>query len=51
MTNLGKQIAMNAEIILLWRRPGQNLFNCLLCYVQPYLIRWLQLFISLYVFQ
>jgi len=33
------------------KKVGQNLFNCLLCYVQPYLIRWLQLFISLYVFQ
>ena len=23
------------------KKAGQNLFNCLLCYVQPYLIRWL----------
>jgi len=22
-------------------KAGQNLFNCLLCYVQPFLIRWL----------
>jgi len=22
-------------------KAGQSLFNCLLCYVQPYLIRWL----------
>jgi len=37
VTNLGKQILMNSYMILLWRRPEQNLFNCLLCYVQPYL--------------
>jgi len=30
------------------KKADQNLFNCLLCYVQPYLIRWLQLFIFLY---
>jgi len=29
---------MNSYTILLWKRPGQNLFNCLLRYVQPYLI-------------
>jgi len=23
------------------KKAGQKLFNCLLCYVQPYLIRWL----------
>jgi len=23
------------------KKAGQNLFNCLLCYVQPYLVRWL----------
>jgi len=23
------------------KKAGQNLFHCLLCYVQPYLIRWL----------
>jgi len=23
------------------KKAGQNLFYCLLCYVQPYLIRWL----------
>jgi len=33
------------------KKAGQNLFNSLPCYVQPYLIRWLQLFISLYIFQ
>jgi len=33
------------------KKAGQNRFNCLLCYVQPYVIRWLRLFISLYVFQ
>ena len=33
------------------KKAGQNPFNCLLCYVQPYLIRWSYLFISLYVFQ
>jgi len=22
------------------KKAGQNLFNCLLCYVHPYLIRW-----------
>jgi len=22
-------------------KAGENLYNCLLCYVQPYLIRWL----------
>jgi len=32
-------------MILLWKRPGQNLFNYLQSSVQPYLIRWLQLFI------
>jgi len=29
----------------LTKKAGQNLFNYLLCYVQPYLIRWLWLFI------
>jgi len=33
------------------KKAGQNLFNCLLCYVQRYLIRWLQLFVPSYVFQ
>jgi len=33
------------------KKAGQNLFTCLLCYVQPYLIWWLLLFIFLYVFQ
>jgi len=23
------------------KKAGQKLFNCLLCYVQPYLVRWL----------
>jgi len=23
------------------KKSGQNLFHCLLCYVQPHLIRWL----------
>ena len=27
VTNLGKQIVMNSQIILLWRRPGQNLWT------------------------
>jgi len=22
------------------KKAGQNFFNCLLCYFQPYLIRW-----------
>jgi len=25
----------------LMKKAGQNVFNCLLCYVQPCLIRWL----------
>ena len=30
------------------KKAGWSPSNCLLCYVQPYLIRWLQLFISVY---
>jgi len=33
------------------KKAGQNLFNSLLCYVQPYLNQWLSLLISLNVFQ
>jgi len=33
------------------KKAGQNLLNYLMCYVQPYLIRWLWLFISLHIFQ
>jgi len=43
---LSQKIVMNCWMILLWGRPGQKRFNCLLCCVQPYLIRWLRLFIS-----
>jgi len=32
------------------KKAGQNLFNSLLCYVQPYLNQWLPLSISLNVF-
>jgi len=33
------------------KKAGQNLFNSLLRYVQPYLNRWLSLLISWNVFQ
>jgi len=38
VTNVGKQINEFLDNFVM-KKAGQNLFNCLLCYVQPDLIR------------